>query len=284
MNEPGDGRAERIALAVAVILALLPIALANILPLGDYPNHLARFHILSRYGAEEWMRQFWIVRWEPLANLGADLLAVGLAKILPILLAGRVAVAIITLLHGFGFRYLARQWSGRYTVWGLLGFPLVYSFPHNMGFLNFQLGLGLMLWGLGAHLALRERPFGSYALVMVPLALVTMLAHLQAFGLMLVVITVLELGFLVFRERPPLAPGLRGVGAAALRVAALIPLPLVYFLLGSGKGELGGILWSNRAKKISYLTKLLYVGDLRHDLIVTAGLFVMIAVAFAAES
>lgn len=266
-----------VALAATVLLALLPILLARIPPLGDYPNHLARFNILAHYGEQGWMREFWNVRWKPLPNLGVDLIATGLARIFPILTAGRLALGIIVLVHGFGFLALSRAWIGRATVWGLLGFPLLYTYPWLKGFLNYELGLGIMMAALAVHLHLRRRGLGRYAAAMTPLSLALMLAHLEAFGILIAMLAALEYGLGRHGEQTPLS-----LREAALRSAVLIPLPALYFLAGPTGGVGLGVVWSSLGAKIAALGTVFYGGELGPTLLVVALLLLAVAASIRA--
>ena len=62
-----------------MILAAVPLFSTVLPPLFDYPNHLARMHLLSEGG-----NQFYAVHWEPLPNLAQDLIVPPLARLMPL--------------------------------------------------------------------------------------------------------------------------------------------------------------------------------------------------------
>jgi len=57
-----------------MLLAAVPLFSTVLPPLFDYPNHLARMHLLSEGG-----NQFYAAHWEPLPNLAQDLVVPPLA-------------------------------------------------------------------------------------------------------------------------------------------------------------------------------------------------------------
>ncbi|MER3496884.1 MAG: hypothetical protein C4320_09075, partial [Armatimonadota bacterium] len=194
---------------------LFPIFASRILPLADFPNHLARYEILA-HPNEPFYRAFWQPAWAFLPNLGSDLLVVGLAKFMPTILAGRVGVSLIIGLIGFGFAWVHREWSGRWEAWGLLGLPIAWAWPMQMGFVNYMTGFGVLLVVLAAHLRLRERPLPQYLVVLVPLSLVLVVCHFLAFCFLLVVVATLEVAFTRTKERVPLR-----IGAVAMRLGLI---------------------------------------------------------------
>ena len=62
-----------------MVLAAVPLFSTVLPPLFDYPNHLARMHLLGESG-----NQFYTVRWEPLPNLAQDLIVPPLARLIPL--------------------------------------------------------------------------------------------------------------------------------------------------------------------------------------------------------
>ena len=144
----------RIAGAFAVLLALasVPIFSTVLPPLVDYPNHLARMHLLAEGG-----NAFYAVHWAPLPNLAADLIVPALMRVMPLMLAGKVFLALIFALIAGGVVWLNRLVAGAWRVWPLLAFLFLYNRILLWGFINDLFGLGVALCGLALWLALERR-------------------------------------------------------------------------------------------------------------------------------
>ena len=56
-------------------LLLLPFFFIQIPPLQDYPNHLARIHVLTQIQASPALQEYYKVQWAPLPNLAMYLLS-----------------------------------------------------------------------------------------------------------------------------------------------------------------------------------------------------------------
>src|SRR5204863_6565383 len=84
------------AFALVMILVSAPLFSTVLPPLFDYPNHLARMHVLSEGG-----NQFYAVHWEPVPNLAQDLIVPPLARLIPLDIASTLfLVAIFGLITG----------------------------------------------------------------------------------------------------------------------------------------------------------------------------------------
>src|SRR5437764_4762218 len=118
----------------ALALTVLPLALVDQLPIQDYPNHLARMHILASRGDSPALQRFYEIDWRPIGNLGMDLIVPPLAWAMPLEWAGRAFVAISFVLLAGGAMLLHRAVYGRIAVWPLLGFIFVYDRIVFLGF------------------------------------------------------------------------------------------------------------------------------------------------------
>ena len=167
---------------LAVFAALLAVASVPVFstvlpPLVDYPNHLARMHLLAEGG-----NAYYAERWAPLPNLAADLVIPVLARVMPLALAGKLfLVASFALLAG-GVFWLNRMAAGGWRWWPLLAFLFLYNRILLWGFINDLFGLGLALCGLALWLALEERTASLRVAVSSLVALACFFAHLVAFG------------------------------------------------------------------------------------------------------
>jgi hypothetical protein len=171
-----------------MLLAAVPLFSSVLPPLFDYPNHLARMHVLSEGG-----NQFYAVRWAPLPNLAQDLIVPPLAVLMPLDLASKLfLVGIFGLITG-GTIWLNRVATGVWRMWPLLAFLLLYNRMFLWGFLNYLFGIGVALAGTALWLAL-ERGRGWLRTVGSSLvALACYLSHIAAFGFYALVIIGIEL-------------------------------------------------------------------------------------------
>ena len=134
-SPPLEGRtgAWPVIAGFAALLAIVsaPLFSTVLPPLVDYPNHLARLHLIAEGG-----NNFYAVRWAPLPDLAADLIVPALAQIMPLALAGKLFVLLIFALTAGGAAWLNRAATGRWRVWPLLAFLLLYYRVLLWGFLN----------------------------------------------------------------------------------------------------------------------------------------------------
>lgn len=245
------GRRLAAGFALLLALALLPLVSVRVPPLLDYPNHLARMHILIDAGRSAELARAYEIRWSPLPNLAMDAVVPVLARILPLDLAGRGFVALALALMAAGVVLLHRAAGRSWSYWPLAGFLLLYNRILLWGFVNYLAGLGVALIGLALWLSLADRPGRRFWAVGVA-ALIAYFCHLVAFGLLALMIGGVELaslwsGFTARRWR-----ALAGETAAIL---APLAAPVVLWLAAwrPGPGDGGGLAWANPLRKIDLL-------------------------------
>lgn len=199
-------------------LLSLPLAFIRILPAVDYPDHLARIFLLSRGLDLPGYAHFYRANWALLPNLALDLIAVPLAKVMPVQDAGRLFVILLFGLTIYGGARLSRALNGSYTWFALLPALLVYNRVLAYGFLNFLFGLGLMLLGIALHIENRSAPFWRRTLTEAWVMVGLFACHLVALAFYVFCILCYEIAA-VLREGQP-------VKAVPMRMGAL-GLPLV---------------------------------------------------------
>jgi hypothetical protein len=174
--------------ALLMILVSVPLFSTVLPPLFDYPNHLARMHLLSEGG-----NRFYAVHWEPLPNLAQDLIVPQLAGLMPLDIASKLfLVAIFGLIAG-GAICLNRAATGAWRMWPLLAFLLLYNRTFLWGFLNYLFGIGVALAGAALWLALERQRWWLRILASSVVALACYLSHIAAFGFYALVIIGIEL-------------------------------------------------------------------------------------------
>ena len=76
-------------------IALVPLFLTDVAPLVDFPNHLARSHILSHHSESADLQRFYTVCWSPLPNLAMDLIVPTLSQFCSVKVAARVFLGLL---------------------------------------------------------------------------------------------------------------------------------------------------------------------------------------------
>ena len=84
--------------ALLCLILLAPLALIDMPPLLDYPNHLARAVVLAAGTSDPILSRMYAAHWAVIPNLGTDLVLPPLLHLLPVHLAGRIVVGISILL------------------------------------------------------------------------------------------------------------------------------------------------------------------------------------------
>jgi hypothetical protein len=191
-------------------------------PLVDYPNHLARMHLLAEGG-----NAFYAVRWAALPNLAEDLIVPPLAQLVPLDTAGKLFLVMIFALMAGGAVWLNRCATGSWRLWPLLAFLLLYNRILLWGFLNYLFGIGVALGGTAAWLALEGRRWWLRVLTSSLVALGCFFSHIAAFGFYALVLLGVEIvpAWGEFRARRWAMLG-RRIGIAAPQFA--IPAMLLF--------------------------------------------------------
>jgi hypothetical protein len=211
-------------LLLCLVLLALPIVLVQWLPIFDYPNHLARAHVIDRLAGSAVFAAHMHTTNFLIPNVLADLLVLALIPFGGVLMAGKALLVATFALTLTGVHAVNRVLTGQFSPWPLLAAALLYNEGFFWGFLNYNLGLGLLLWGVMVWLVLQGRTAGERMVVGACFALLIFLAHLVAFGLYAVAVAVIEL------RRPN--------SARLAQAAAQFVPPLVIFLTLSPAGDL----------------------------------------------
>ncbi len=186
--------------ALIFLVGVAPLVVAPIVPTIDFYNHIARYFVLANVASDPFLAENYAANWSLLPNIGLDVIATGLMKILPPQVVPKViAIAI-----------LATQYTGllffgwRLTGWlsplrAVLSLPLLYSFIFTWGFANFLFGVGLVFWAAGWWLAMRRRPILAVPVACL-LSMLIFITHGFAFALYGMLLFSLELGFMLFSK------------------------------------------------------------------------------------
>ena len=184
---PSPMMSPRARWAAAVVLvwlaACVPLVVADVLPLVDYPAHLARVQLLTDppAGTDAFYRPAWTI----LPNLALEIVCVPLSHLMPAPVALRLFVALALGLLVWGGALLSRAASGRLTVLGFLPALLVYNHILSFGFMNFLFGLGLAMVALARHIDGADDPLRRRLLRESAFALALFSSHIIALGIYL---------------------------------------------------------------------------------------------------
>ena len=134
-----------LAYLLCATAALFPLYLVDVPALVDYPNHLARMHILSTFDNSPALARNYVVDWAPVPNLAMDAVVPLLVPAFGLELAGKIFIALTICLPVAGVAALHRAIHGRVGLWPLAAFLFVFSYPWTWGLLNYLFGVGLCL-------------------------------------------------------------------------------------------------------------------------------------------
>ncbi len=230
-----SGSDRSMAIAVFALLtaaSLLPVFLTPIPAMVDYPNHLARMYILSHAGAAD-ANPYYEVTWALYPNLAMDLLVPQLARLTGVEDATRLFLLFSQLLIVGGALALERVIKGRLHIAGFAALMFLYSLPFSWGFVNFEFGLGLALWGIATYLLVAERAWPIRFVVNAVFVTALFAAHFFSLGIYGATLGLYELWRAYDRRAPYRDAILRLVLLAIPAVALLEVMRLTAGSIGS---------------------------------------------------
>lgn len=180
-------------LALCCAIGCIPLLVADTPPLFDYPNHLARVHVIGRWAESNAFQAHFDVASFLIPNVLSDVVLLALLPLGDVRLAGRLLLLLTVALTLGGIYLLNRAAVGRFSVWPLFAAVFMYHEMFFWGFLNYNLGLALLPWALAAWMLLGRRSRPAQVGVGTGFAVLIFLAHLVAFGLYAVAIAAMEL-------------------------------------------------------------------------------------------
>lgn len=228
------------AIAVLAVLAaasFLPVLLTPIPAMVDYPNHLARMYILSQNGTPSANPHYEVV-WAFYPNLGMDLLVPQMARLMSVENATRLFLLLSQVLIVGGALLLEWARKGHVHLAGFAALAILYCLPFSWGFVNFEFGLGLTLFGIAVYLMLAERPWPQRFAANTVLVAALFTAHFFSLGIYGATLGFYELSRIQQRRN--------SYGVAAARLVALaIPALVLFAIMQATAGSIGseGTTW-----------------------------------------
>ncbi len=221
----------RILLPIALTALALPPLIVRLPPVADYPNHWARLWLLAG-GAEQrpvdamYAIDFSLVR----TNIGMDLLGLTLGRIFGADALAPLLLALATILPALGAAILNRRLFGGWHWWQIGFAVFAWNATLVLGFLNFQIGLGLALLLAAADPPLAARGRAVVFATRAAFAVLLIVTHVFAacfYGALLVALALGPEARMGASLRAPMAT-LRRALPAILAVA--VPLLLLTWL------------------------------------------------------
>ncbi|HTF76202.1 MAG TPA: hypothetical protein VK620_18040 [Bradyrhizobium sp.] len=228
------------ALLLAGVLAV-PFVLVDVPPVLDYPNHLARYFVLSHPG-DPVLSLMYAPHWRLLPNLGMDVLGAGLLKVTPVHVGGRLLLALSLFAPVIGVIVYHVVAFNRFSYWPLASGVVAYNGVFHLGFMNFLLSVGLAFAGAAAWIALRRRGGRSIAAVVAAVAAaVIFLCHIFGLLLFALLICAEEAARLLNAKRSGDLGVAEVVRTGAMLTFALSPAVILYIAspLGGGAASIG---------------------------------------------
>jgi hypothetical protein len=226
-----------VVFALLAVASLLPALLTPIPAMVDYPNHLARMYILSQNGTPD-ANPYYEVAWALYPNLAMDLLVPQMARLISIENATRLFLLLSQFLIIGGALVLERVVKGRVQLAGFVALMFLYCLPFTWGFVNFEFGLGVALWGIAAYLMVAERPLPVRFIVNAVFVTALFAAHFFSLGVYGATLGFYELWRAYDRKGP--------YHDAALRLVLLaIPAGALFSVMQLTAGSIGseGTAW-----------------------------------------
>ncbi len=233
------GNLFRSAVLVLSLIAMLPTFLVKIPATEDYLDHLGRMYILATSGTPD-ANPYYQVSWALYPDLAMDIVVPLLGKLIDIETAGWIFFLTAQLLIVSGAVALEFSVKRRHEIAGFAALLTLYSMPFSFGFVNFEFGTGVALWGIAAWIALSRTGklrlrFGVHFVSVI----VIFLSHFFALGIYGLTIGLLEL------KKILLSP--RDARYSSFTLVTLLSPATAMFLLmklsGASVGEFDNAWW-----------------------------------------
>lgn len=258
----------------AFAIVVWPFCLSSPLPLSDYPNHVARMHIIANLANSADLARYYFVEWEFIPNLAMDLLVPLLIPALSAEAASLLFAALSLFMMASGAIVLHRKLYGRWSLVPFLAFFLLYNRHFLWGFLNYLFTVGLGLWVLAAHIHLRQSGRLFRIVLFTVLSLILMVSHLHAFASYAILVGGYELS-IAWRNRQNFPWG------DLLTSAAQFVLPAILFVTLSSTGRASEIKWSSPMDKLAGMLDMVNNYNLSLDIATFTILFTLVAIGLA---
>jgi len=184
------------AIAVSAAVLIVPIWLAALPAMPDFPAHLATFYLLAHGAKELHASQFYRVEWAFVPNLAAELVVPALSTLMSVVAATKIFLSVVVAMWVFGAAAIHKALFGRIGAAPLAAGFFAYNANFMWGFLNYCFGMGLGFLALAAWIA-SDGKRGSWRIAgFTLLATAVYFCHLFAFATLMFLIICYEIGAL----------------------------------------------------------------------------------------
>lgn len=183
-----------------LLLQLCPIWFAAYPAMHDYPNHLARIHILHEYNDSESYQATYNRDGRLIPNLSMDLIVPVLMNFVSIEASSKIFLSLVVLVFNLGLHLLGLAVNDR-PHWNVLAATFfTYNFAFSYGFVNYMFGLGMFFCTLALWLRLNSRWTWGRILLIATFSMASYVCHLSAF-IFLVISIICLTGIQALRDR-----------------------------------------------------------------------------------
>ncbi|MDR3763623.1 MAG: hypothetical protein P4M01_05950 [Acidobacteriota bacterium] len=163
-------------------------------PLLDYPNHLARTFVLTHLHDPAYhFGEIFHADWKPYPYILWDVLAVVLQHFIPAEAAGRLLLALATVLLPFSVAWFLHQANPGQERLAFLACPLAYCTLFLWGFTAYQLSVSFCFLMVGTWFWYRKQPTPWRAALFVLSTFLAYFAHLLGFASAAFILVLYEL-------------------------------------------------------------------------------------------
>jgi hypothetical protein len=168
------------SLLLVLLVTLVPILIVRYPDMIDYHNHLARCYILAHYHSTPIFHERYSVVPTPSPELAMDLVVVPLLRILPLLVAGKVFLALTVVLFVLGSSAVGKAVAGKPNWLALVCALTFYNYQSFFGFVDFMFGIGVFLCTFALWLRWRNHMTAWRFAACGCLAIAAYLSHLSS--------------------------------------------------------------------------------------------------------
>jgi hypothetical protein len=229
-------------------LAILPVFLVELPAMNDYPGHLARMYLLTSNGTPDQNPYYYTYLPFLYPNLAMDIIVPIFARFMDVAFATKAFLILSQVLVVSGA--VALEWAvkRRHEFAGFAGAAVLYCLPFAWGFLSFEFGVGLALWGLASWFALEDKRPVTRLAVHALFCCSLFVCHLVAFGLYGATLVFSEL----WRAFQPNADWKKSAKTLAI-LAGPAAIIFAYYVGFTANIAKGAIEWSALIKLITIL-------------------------------
>ena len=219
------------ALCACGVLLALPVWIAPMPAMPDYPAHLATFYLLGGGARLPLLAHFYHVQWAFIPNLAAEAIVPPVSRVLGLGTATAVflSFAIALWVSGAG----AVQWAlyRRVGAAPLIAGLFAYNTNFMWGFFNYCLGAGLAFLAFAGWIADRNRRQPMHLAAFAAAALALYFCHLFAVAVFFLLISCFEISG---SQRPWV--GLQALRRAGAVVVVGLPTAIAFLFLRPSEG------------------------------------------------